>query len=106
MENGSNTPDFILAKYLADCLEAFNSASRHRERWYGKQLKINTDPLEEPSQRALEIAARVWCDKEMESVVMDAEAATEIARILDAVIEHQFPPEHVPMTLTDLVTEP
>jgi hypothetical protein len=35
MENGSNTPDFILAEYLRNCLSAFNQASTHRERWYG-----------------------------------------------------------------------
>ena len=40
MENGSNTPDFILAEYLVNCLKAFNKASRDRERWYGKELKI------------------------------------------------------------------
>jgi len=39
-ENGSNTPDFILADYLCACLQAFNTASRDREKWYGKELKI------------------------------------------------------------------
>lgn len=33
-ENGSNTPDFILAEYLADCLAAFDKSSRAREKWY------------------------------------------------------------------------
>jgi hypothetical protein len=33
-ENGSNTPDFILAEYLADCLAAFDKAAKSRERWY------------------------------------------------------------------------
>ena len=33
-ENGSNTPDFILAKYLGGCLDAFNAAVSDRERWY------------------------------------------------------------------------
>jgi hypothetical protein len=39
-ENGSNTPDFILADYLAACLLAFDEASRAREKWYGTELKI------------------------------------------------------------------
>jgi hypothetical protein len=39
-ENGSNTPDFILAEYLEACLTAFDAASRRRERWYGKELHI------------------------------------------------------------------
>lgn len=38
-ENGSDTPDFILAKYLADCLAAWNSAVKSREKWYGREPK-------------------------------------------------------------------
>lgn len=39
-ENGSNTPDFILATYLLACLKAFEEASRTREIWYGKALRV------------------------------------------------------------------
>lgn len=35
-ENGSNTPDFILAQYLADCLNAFDAMVNAREGWYGR----------------------------------------------------------------------
>jgi len=35
MESGSNTPDFILARYLLDCLLAFDNAVTSRENWYG-----------------------------------------------------------------------
>jgi hypothetical protein len=35
-ENGSNTPDFILASYLGDCLAAFDRAVNAREAWYGR----------------------------------------------------------------------
>lgn len=35
-ENGSNTPDFILAQYLANCLDAFDNAIWNRAMWYGK----------------------------------------------------------------------
>ena len=34
IENWSNTPDFILAKYLVDCLKAFSDTSNDREKWY------------------------------------------------------------------------
>ena len=34
LENGSNTPDFILAKYLNDCLTTFNKATKERDKWY------------------------------------------------------------------------
>lgn len=36
MENGSDTPDWILAQYLLDCLHAFDVATFQRERWYGR----------------------------------------------------------------------
>lgn len=39
-ENDSNTPDFILAEYLLQCLDAFNKTSVAREKWYGKSLSI------------------------------------------------------------------
>jgi hypothetical protein len=35
-ENSSNTPDFILARYLMDCLRSFNVAVRAREAWFGR----------------------------------------------------------------------
>lgn len=31
-ENGSNTPDFILAEYLTGCLEAFDEAVKEAEK--------------------------------------------------------------------------
>jgi len=36
MENGSDTPEFILAQYLTDCLRAWNRATKRREDWYGR----------------------------------------------------------------------
>ena len=37
-ENGSNTPDFILADYLTSCLVAFDVATKARDQWYGVHL--------------------------------------------------------------------
>lgn len=36
-EQGSNTPDFILAEYLVDCLQAFDCAVQAREKWYSNE---------------------------------------------------------------------
>lgn len=33
-ENGSDTPDFILAEFLNDVLAAFEKATRNREKWH------------------------------------------------------------------------
>lgn len=46
-ENGSNTPDFILANYLMDCLTNWNKAVETRERWYGRGPK----PVEPPQSK-------------------------------------------------------
>jgi hypothetical protein len=40
-ENGSDTPDFILAQYLTDCLEAWNRAVQAREKWYTRSETIH-----------------------------------------------------------------
>jgi len=42
-ENGSNTPDFILARYLMDCLKAFDNAALARSNWYGNRDKSIED---------------------------------------------------------------
>lgn len=41
LENGSNTPDFILADYLIHCLAVFNGAVKERSRWYGHEPREN-----------------------------------------------------------------
>lgn len=38
-EKASNTPDFILANYVKQCLVIFAEASNAREKWYGKELR-------------------------------------------------------------------
>jgi len=44
-ENGSNTPDFILAGYLHRCLDNFDSTVQYREQWYGRFPKpVTTAP--------------------------------------------------------------
>lgn len=41
-ENGSDTPDFILAQFLMRCLGAFDVAVQQREGWYGRES--STEP--------------------------------------------------------------
>jgi len=38
LENGSNTPDYILAEYLGECMMAFDRATKARDKWYGVEL--------------------------------------------------------------------
>ncbi len=44
-ENGSDTPDFMLAEYLTDCLIAFDKAVTAREKWYGRERKVGSGKL-------------------------------------------------------------
>lgn len=49
VENGSNTPDFILADYMHDCLKAFDNATKRRDLWHGRPVverRKYTDTLE------------------------------------------------------------
>lgn len=39
LENGSDTPDFILADYVCKCLKNFDEIIQAREQWYGRNLK-------------------------------------------------------------------
>lgn len=34
-ENGSDTPDYLLADYLMGCLRAYEAATAARDKWYG-----------------------------------------------------------------------
>lgn len=48
-ENGSDTPDFILAQFLTDCLTAFDTAVNSRDLWYGRgqfptATKVSSEP--------------------------------------------------------------
>ena len=46
MENGSDTPDFILARYLMACLMNFNTATKRRALWYTNDHSDGTEPSE------------------------------------------------------------
>lgn len=44
-ESGSDTPDFILAEYLADCLTAYDRAVCAREKWHGRECGTTKGPI-------------------------------------------------------------
>ncbi len=52
LENGSNTPDYILADYLNHCLAIFDSTVKERSRWYGENPK-NLPPIAPPIEPCL-----------------------------------------------------
>ena len=38
-ECGSNTPDFMLADYLLDCLDTWDKFTGRRDKWYGVDMR-------------------------------------------------------------------
>ena len=43
VENASNTPDFILAEYLTDCLISFGKATNARDKHYNITHEVDTE---------------------------------------------------------------
>jgi len=47
-ENESDTPDFLLARFLERCLQAFDEAVSARSRWYrcgSDEVEANTESV-------------------------------------------------------------
>jgi hypothetical protein len=44
-ENGSNTPDFILAEYLLSCLNTWDKFTIQRDKWYGHKSLAPGNPF-------------------------------------------------------------
>lgn len=44
-ENNSNTPDFILAGYIENCLISWNVATQQREAFYGRDPRPSTKTI-------------------------------------------------------------
>lgn len=38
MENGSDTPDFVLAQYMFTCLSAYQTAVKARDKYFGVDM--------------------------------------------------------------------
>jgi hypothetical protein len=53
-KEGGNTPDFLLAEYLRNCMRVFDQAVRARDRWYGhNEEPIDPDEKLEPAPHTL-----------------------------------------------------
>jgi len=40
IDNELNTPDYILADYLVNCLENYRKINEQREKWYGRGAEV------------------------------------------------------------------
>lgn len=48
-ENGSDTPDFILAEFMMNSLDAFNKATNRRKEWFAPKEDEN-EPQEDENE--------------------------------------------------------
>lgn len=77
MENESDTPDFILAEYLCDCLEAFNRATKLRTWWYRPEFDRPDNPLDNVYTRRETIDGS---EEEAKAIKMEKDKAYEKLR--------------------------
>lgn len=75
-ENDSNTPDFILAEFMMNCLDAFELTSNKREVWFGVHLDILND-WKKLILTAMGEASMCWSDVD-KAGVFDATRAEQI----------------------------
>jgi hypothetical protein len=68
-ENNSDTPDFILATYLLDCLNSFEKAVIIRERWYGKGQPDDSVSLPKDSVSYLKPCPNPECGAECQMML-------------------------------------
>lgn len=78
-ENDSNTPDYILAEFMMNCLDAFELASNKREVWFGVTLDILND-WKGLIMQAIGEASMCW--SETPEGVFDSTKAAQIGKKL------------------------
>ena len=79
-ESDSNTPDFLLAEFMVNCLDAFELASNRREVGYGVHLDILNN-WEELITTAIGEASMCWSNVD-QAGVFDSEKALRISKKL------------------------
>ena len=71
LENNSDTPDFILADYVSECLRTFDKMIRRREEWFGRVNSKGTswhtkDPVTNLHAKSLpidrSITSAIYCE--------------------------------------------
>lgn len=88
-ENGSNTPDWVLADFVTAVVKAFDTATRVRESWYGVKLAPGqVRPSDEDAValvfQALGEASMCWENPDGAGVFQDVRAADIGRRLVQA----------------------
>lgn len=66
-ENVSNTPDFILAEYLTDCLAAFDKATNRREDWHSEDGNPRLSLSDNAKRTGMDAVGRTQSTKETQN---------------------------------------
>lgn len=107
MENASNTPDFILADFLDECLSAFSRAAKRRDEWYGERqtapVEIEAKPSLPPHQQRVVDEKR---DLDERAGKLLAFFDTVVFSTLDPAEQHRMRTQHVAMkTYSEILGE-
>jgi hypothetical protein len=86
-ENDSNTPDFILAEFLRDCLHAWNASVTAREKWYGRESQHLGERAVEPTKHD-RFGHKIAFDPECEVCCKEAEAHPQVMTAKEWLHEH------------------
>lgn len=79
LENGSDTPDFILADYMSECLSVFHGAVCARELWYSRKTPGTMASTEKADNKHMVAKAQI-CEWKHEEGEMDGYFETSCGR--------------------------
>lgn len=80
LENGSNTPDFLLARFLEMCIRAWDRATNDRDNWYLGHV-MGSENYDAAQARVRELEA------EVERLREDATLGADLRRVLESGFE-------------------
>jgi len=84
VENGSDTPDFILAAFLVGCLRAWNQGVSDREAWYSRQRPAGEGPNGWNPSEAVYAFAGYLSTRATPITCSETHSAAELCELVDA----------------------
>lgn len=99
-ENGSNTPDFLLARFLGLSLAAFNHTVMAREQWYGRSpatLATGAQPVDDATIQRLNVLKDRYLNSTQHT---DSERSFLVAAVEDCITVLRHPETVVAATVT------
>lgn len=103
LENGSNTPDFVLANFLQDTLKVYEKAVKARDDWYNRwssfgEIEVSDGPIKTPEQ----IVAEVLKERGFDAAWLSKGTVSQIKEMM--VRYHRQFPEKNEDTEVDLIS--